>query len=216
MSRLRGASKAPVAVAGILALPLFFVALLAFTLKLDKPSHRLTSKGTLALADPTKGTVGTIYLVALAVSVAVVAIGLLAMFLRSRLALVVPAVAAIVGAVLLLLPLGTWAAEHANRYPLGVDNIPQKSPQDLALRGEWEQGAKAAAHQIALVTIGLAGAAILIGVALEVRRRRGVAGRVVPPSPAVAGSPEVSPALDLELADSDLVQGQRPGRWRWR
>ena len=39
MRRFRGASKAPFAVAGILAVPLFFVALMAFSLKIDKPSH---------------------------------------------------------------------------------------------------------------------------------------------------------------------------------
>ena len=194
MTRLRGASKAPVAVAGILALPLFFVGLLAFALKLDKPSHGVTKKGTLALGDPTKGTLGTIYLAALAVAGAVVLIGVLAMLLRSRLATIVPAVAAIVASVLLLIPLGTWAAGHTKRYPLGVDNIPQKSPQDLSLRGEWEQNAQSTAHQIGLVTIGMAIAAILLSIALEVRRRRGIEGPAVPPPPEiVTGQPEASP-----------------------
>lgn len=183
MSRLRGASKAPVAVAGILALPLFFVGLLAFALKLDKPSHHLTQKGATALGDPTKGTLGTVYLTALAVALAVVLVGVLAMLLRSRLATIVPAVAAIVASVLLLIPLGTWAAEHTTRYPLGVDNIPQKSPQDLSLRGEWEGNAKSTARQIGLVTIGMAAAAILLSVAFEVRRRRGRDAIVVPPPP---------------------------------
>lgn len=173
MSRLRLASKAPVAIAGILAAPLFFVALLAFSLKLDKPSHVLTSRGTVMLGDPTSGTLGTIYALALAVALGLVVVGLLASLLRSRLATVVPALAGIVASVLLLLPLSTWAAEHAARYPLGVDNIPPRSPQDLALRGEWEQTARTAAHQIGLVTIAIAAAAILLSVALEVRRRRG-------------------------------------------
>lgn len=183
MSRLRGASKAPVAVAGILALPLFFVGLLAFSLKLDKPSHHVTTKGTLALGDPTKGTVGTIYLVALGVAFAVVVAGVLATPLRSRLAVIVPAVAAIVASIVLLIPLGTWAAEHTQRYPLGVDNIPQNSPQDLSLRGEWEQNARSTAHQIGLVTIGLAGAAILLSIALEIQRRRGRDAILVEPPP---------------------------------
>ena len=38
MRRLRNAPKTPLAVAGILATPLFFVALMAFSLVLDKPS----------------------------------------------------------------------------------------------------------------------------------------------------------------------------------
>ena len=40
-------------------------------------------------------------------------------------------------------------------------------------RGEWEQTAKTTAHQIGLVTIGLALAAIVICVLLEIRHRRG-------------------------------------------
>jgi hypothetical protein len=190
--RLRDASKAPVAVGGILALPLFFVGLLAFSLKLDKPSHHLTKTGAVALGDPTKGTLGTIYVVALAVSAGVVLVGVLAMPLRSRLATVVPSTAAIAASVVLLIPLGTWARQHAQRYPLGVDNIPKSSPQDLSLRGEWEQGAQTAAHQIGLVTIGMAVAAIALSVGLEIRRRRGIEGPIVPPPPETVGAPEIT------------------------
>lgn len=189
MSRVRGASRAPVAVAGILAVPLFFVGLMAFSLKFDKPSHHLTSKGAVALGDPTKGTVGTIYLLAFAVSAALVLVGVLAMLLRSRLATIVPAVAAIVASVLLLIPLGTWAAEHTKRFPLGFDNIPHNDPSDQFLRGEWEQTARSTAHQVGVVTIALAATAILLTVLLEIRRRRGVVGPPVPPPPETAGAP---------------------------
>ena len=183
MSRLHRASKAPLAVAGILALPLFFVGLMAFSLKLDKPSHTVTKSGGVVLGDPTRGTVGTIYLCAFAVSLGVVLVGVIAMLLRSRFASIVPAVAGIAAAVALVVPLGTWATEHTNRYPLGVDNIPQNSPQDLFLRGEWEENAKTTAHQIGLVTIGIAIAAIVLTVLLEVRRRRGRGMMVVEPPP---------------------------------
>ncbi len=213
MRRLRGASMAPLAVAGIVATPLFFAALMAFTLKLDKPSRHLTKKGTLALGDPTKGTVGTIYLLALAVSAAIVVVGILAMLLRSRFAAIVPAVAGIVASILLLLPLGRWAAEHTKRYPLGVDNIPQKSPQDLFLRGEWEQSARTTAHQIGLAAIGIALAAILVMGLMELRRRRAGAPVEVPPV-AITGEAEASPVVELELADSDLARGERRRRWR--
>lgn len=194
MSRPRLVSKAPLAVAGILSLPLFFVGLMAFSLKYDKPSTHLTKLGTLALGDPTKSTVGTIYLLAFAVSAGVVLVGLLASLLGSRLAAVVPAVAGIVASVWLVLPLGTWAAEHTTRYPLGVDNIPQSSPQDLFLRGEWEQSARTTAHQIGLVTIGISIAAIVLTVALEVRRRRGIQGPPVPPPPELeaGGAPQIT------------------------
>jgi hypothetical protein len=177
VSRLRGASKAPLAVAGILAAPLFFVGLMAFSLKLDKPSKSLSASGKIVLGDPTKATVGTIYLAAFAVAGGLVVVGVLAMPLRSRLAPIAPAVAAIVAAVLLILPLGTWAAGHTERFPLGVDNISdgtvkKPNPQNLILRGEWEANAKTTAREIGFVTIGLGLAAIVVTVLLEIRRRR--------------------------------------------
>lgn len=182
MKWLRGASKAPLAVAGILAPPLFFVALMAFTLKIDKPSKHVSATGKVVLGDPTKGTVGTIYLAALGVTGALVVVGVLAVLLRSRLAPIVSAVAAIVASVLLILPLGTWAAGHTKRYPLGVDNTP-KGATDIFLPGEWEQNAKTTADQIGFVTIGLGIAAIVVTVALDIRRRRGREGMLVEPPP---------------------------------
>jgi hypothetical protein len=188
VKRLHGASKAPLAVAGILAVPLFFVGLMAFSLKLDKPTHVVNASGKHVLGDPTKGTVGTIYLCAFAVSVGVVLVGVLAMLLRSRFATIVPAAGAIAASVLLVLPLNTWAAQHTARYPLGVDNIPKSSPQDLFLRGEWEQNAKTTARQIGFATIGIAVAAIAITLLLEIRRRRGRDGIVVEPPPIELGT----------------------------
>jgi hypothetical protein len=186
--RFRGTSKAPLAVAAILAVPLFFVALMAFTLKVDKPSHIVKPSGAVVLGDPTKGTVGKIYLLAIATAVVLLVVGLLARLLRSRLAAIVPAVAAIVLSILLLLPLNTWAAGHATRYPLGTDNMadgtPQKpNPTNLINRGEWEQAAKTTAREIGFVTIGLALGAIVICVLLDLRRRRGRDRPAVEPPP---------------------------------
>ena len=192
MIRLRLASKVPLAVAGILVVPVFFVALMAFGLKLDNPAHHVVSTGALGLGDPSKATVGKIFLVAFGVAMAVVLVGLLASLLRSRLTAVLPAVAGIVTTILLLLPLGSWAAEHTKRYPLGIDNIPPDNPSDLALRGEWEASAKSTAHQLGLVTIGIAVGAILLTAALEVRRRRGIEGPPVPPPPEIVGAPEIT------------------------
>ncbi len=183
MRRFRGVSKAPLAVAGILAAPLFFVALMAFSLKFDKPQG-----ASPALADPTSGTVRTIYLATFAVVGALMVVGALSMLLRSRLAVVIPAVAGIVITILLLIPLGSWAAEHTLRYPLGIDNLPQRSPQDKWLRGEWEHNAMVTAHQIGFVTIGIAVAAILISIVLEWRRRHGIEGPPVEPPPEVTGT----------------------------
>lgn len=196
MSRLRGASKAPLAVAGILAPPLFFVGLMAYSLRLDKPSTHVAASGKVVLGDPTKGTVGTIYLATFATAGAVVLVGFLAMLLRSRLAPIIPSVAAIVASVLLIVPLGTWAAAHTERYPLGVDNIPKGSSSDIFLRGEWEAGAETTARQIGFVTIGIGLAAIAITVLLEVRRRRGA--RPVPVEP---------PPLELDTGGAPQVTG---------
>src|SRR6202040_2374237 len=102
-----------------------------------------------ALGDPTKGTLGTIYALALLLAVTLVVVGLLATLLRSRLGVLVPAGAAILASILLMFPLSTWAAQHTARYPLGIDNIPSRNPQDLALRGQWEQETVTSARQIA-------------------------------------------------------------------
>lgn len=194
MNWFRGTSKATLAVAAILAVPLFFVALMAFTLKVDKPTHTVTPKGTIVLGDPTKETVGKIYLLALAVAAILIMVGALARLLRSRLAVIVPACTAIVLVVLLWLPLNTWAAGHTKRYPLGTDNIPDgtaahPSPSNLINRGFWEETAKTTAHQIGFVTIGLAIAAIVICVLLEVRHRRGRDPIPVEPPPMGLGTP---------------------------
>jgi len=181
--RLRHAPKAPLAVAGILATPLFFVALMAFSLLLDKPSVEVTRRGAEVLADPARATVAAIYLLSFGVSALVLLIGVLAVLLPARVAIVVPPIGAIGVTIVLLLPLDTWEAEHTARYPDGVDLIPRNDPSDLILRGEWEENARRTANQIGLWTIAIAVAAIAIAAALEVRRRRGVAPPPVPPPP---------------------------------
>jgi uncharacterized membrane protein YkgB len=167
---------------------------MTFALKLDKPSVEVKASGARVLADPTKGAVATIYLLALAVSLAVVLVGVLAVLMRSRLATIVPAAAAIVAAIILLNPLDSWAADHTRRYPQGVDLIAQRDPQDLILRGEWEQNAKTTAREIGIWTIVMAITAIVVTVSLDVRRRRGIVGPPVPPPPEVgAGEPQIVP-----------------------
>jgi hypothetical protein len=181
--RLRHARKSPLAVAGILATPLFFVALMAFSLLLDKPT--MVANGE--LGDPSKATVGKIYLLSFGVSLAIVLVGVLSLFLRRPLSVFVPALAAIAVTVALLLPLGTWEADHTARYPQGVDLIPRSDASDLILRGEWEENAHQAARQIGFWTIAIAIAAIAVSAALEIRRRRKPAPPPVPPPPEIAG-----------------------------
>jgi hypothetical protein len=176
-------------VAGILATPLFFVALMAFSLLLDKPTVHVAKGGAEVLGDPLKSTVLKIYLYSFGVSFALVLVGVVAMLLPRRVAgVTLSSLAAIAITTALLIPLGTWEDEHTARYPDGVDLIPKKSVEDLFLRGEWEQNAHRTAKEIGLWTIVIAIAAVAIAFALDVRRRRGrVSAPVPPPPPAVTG-----------------------------
>lgn len=187
IARFRRAPRAPVAVAGILATPLFFVALMSFSLWLDRPSTHVGKSGAVILGDPSGSTIAKIYLASFAVSLGLVLVGLGAMFLGRAVGVVVSALAAIGIVVALLLPLGRWEDEHTAAYPLGVDLIPKKSVEDLVLKGEWEANAKQAAQEIGFWTIVLAVAAIVIAVALDVRRRRGLVGPPAAPPPEVVG-----------------------------
>ncbi len=189
-ARLRRMPKVPLAVAGILATPLFFVALMALSLDLDEPTVHVAASGAETLGDPRKGAVGLIYLAALGVSGIVVLAGIVGMFVGRRVGVLVPAVVATVAAIVLRLPLGTWEEEHTSRFPQGVDLIPQRDPGDLFLRGEWEENAHRTADQLGFWTIALALAAALVTLAVEVRRRSHATGPPVPPPPAaVTGEP---------------------------
>jgi hypothetical protein len=187
MRRRRPLAKTALAVAGILATPLFFVALMAMSLALEKPTvHHLVQSGKAVtqLGDPSGSNEAAIWLLALAPSAAVLAVGAGAMLVR-RFATVLPAAAAIVAAVVLLVPLGGWVDDHAARYPDGVDLTPTSAGTgDLILRGEWEDSARTAAEQIGYATISLAGVAILVTLAHGLRRRQ---LPVPPPPPELTG-----------------------------
>ena len=188
MSGLRTASKAPLAVAGILATPLFFVALMAMSLAVEKPSVRHVGKLHRAVpGDPTGSTEAKIWLLAVLPALALVLLGLASMLLK-RTGVIVASLGAIALSVVLLVPLGGWANGHTDRYPLGVDLIRQSSSSDIYLRGEWEANAKRTADQLGIATMSIAGAAIAIVLLLEFRRRRGLERPVPPPPPLTAMS----------------------------
>jgi hypothetical protein len=195
MSRLRPVTKAPLAVAGILATPLFFVGLMAMSLAVEKPSVRHTGKLHKAVpGDPAGTTEAKIWLLALVFPLVLVLIGTASMSLR-RTGVVVAALGAIALTIALLVPLGGWARGHTNRYPIGVDLIPPSlGSQDIYLRGEWEANAKRTAEQLGVATMSIAGVAIVVAGFLELRRRRGLVGPVPPPPPlsATGGVPPVT------------------------
>ena len=188
MPSLRTASRAPLAVAGIVAMPLFFVSLMAMSLAIEKPSVRHT--GTLhkaTLGDPAGSTEAKIWLLAVLPSLALVLLGLASMLLK-RTGVVVTALGAIALTVALLVPLGGWANGHTARYPVGADLILPNTTGDIYLRGEWEANAKRTAEQLGIATMSLAGAAIVIVLLLEFRRRRGLERPLPPPPPLTAMS----------------------------
>ena len=188
MTRLRRAPRAPLAVAGILATPLFFVALMAMSLAIEKPSVTHVVKHgqvVVKLGDPSGATERTIWLLARLPSAVLVAIGVGGMLI-GRAGVITSALTAMAACIALLVPLDTWTREHTARYPVGVDLIPPRSTSDIYLRGEWEGTARTTAEQLGFVTIAIAGIAIAIFLVMEVRRRRGVRGMVVPPPPPIA------------------------------
>src|SRR6266516_439556 len=96
----RGRSRAPLAIAAFIAIPLFFSALMASTLALEKPHKFEWMRGGRLLTtwhDPTQGNVAAIWLWALVPPLVLVVIGLIAM--RLPLGFYVPCAAAIVIAI---------------------------------------------------------------------------------------------------------------------
>jgi hypothetical protein len=178
------------AVAGILAMPLFFAGLMAMSLAIEKPSvHQSVKHGKAVtlFGDPTGTTEAKVWLLAIVPPLALVLLGVASMLL-GRAGVLVASFVAIALSVALLVPLGGWANSHAARFPVGVDLIPPnaKASQDIYLRGEWEANAKRTAEQLGIATMSIAGAAIAIALLLEFRRRRGLERPVPPPPPATA------------------------------
>jgi hypothetical protein len=167
---------------------------MAFSLLLDEPTVEVARNGKEVLGEPARSTVAAIYGCAIASSLLVVLVGVVAMLLPARIAVPVPALAAIAVTVVLLVPLDTWADEHTKRYPNGIDLLPPGDTSDLILRGEWEENARRTANQIGLWTIAIGIAAIVIAIALDIRRRRGSIAPPVAPPPDIAGDPQVAPS----------------------
>lgn len=185
LRRLRGRPRAPLAIGGLLAVPLFFSALLAFTLALQQPHvtivHR-AGKTVAHYAQAPASTEAAIWLLALVPPLALVAIGVAGVLVPYGRFLV--PVAAVVDALALTHRLDFWAARHTVRYPFGIDLIRDSSNSSVLTRGQWERDAVWASRSLAHWTIGLALAAIAIALVIDARRRRGRAREAaVPASP---------------------------------
>jgi hypothetical protein len=191
--RLRKAPKAPLAVAAILATPLFFLALMALSLAVEKPAvrHVLTNgKIVTKLGDPLGSTERAIWLLAVVPPVGLVLIGVGGMLI-GRAGVITSSLTAIVASLVLLLPLDNWTRSHTALYPDGIDLIPRSSTSDLYLRGEWEGTARHTAVQLGIATIVLAGIAVGIFALMEVRRRRPLPPVPPPPPDVITATPNV-------------------------
>jgi hypothetical protein len=175
------ATRAPLALAGFLALPVFFASLMAVSLAIEKPktfAWRRAGRLIQTYHDPTTSTETRIWLLAFVAPLLLVAVGVIAC--RVRFGVYVVCVAAIVDALALTIRLGRWERHHTTRYPFGEDLYPDSSPSSLTNRGQWEHEAAGTVHSLVGYTIGLAIASALIVAFLAWRRSRRQPWQTIP------------------------------------
>jgi hypothetical protein len=167
--------RGPWAIASFIAIPLFFCSLMASTLAQEKP-YVIQWKGPHHLItmwhEPTSATEARIWLWALLPPLLLSFVGWVCM--RVPLGWYVASVAGIVETFAVVHKLDTWTRHHTQRFPTGVDLIPntpttQSSNQYNA--GEWEHQARQTVLSLSHWTIGLAAASIVVMAGLWVRRR---------------------------------------------
>ena len=179
--------RAPFFVALLLSAPLFFCALMGFSLWLEKPGvHTFTRKGhTVTVFHQAAGSMeARIWLAAAADACLLILIGIVANLHRRG--IYISAGGAIVLALATVHRLDHWTALHSLRYPLGMDLIRESSTSNTLSRGQWEATARITSLSFAHWTIVLALAAVVISAGLELRRRR---ARPVP-APPVESTPQ--------------------------
>jgi hypothetical protein len=171
--RLRSIRKGPLAVAGLLGAPLFFCALMATSLAIARPRVvSWTHRGKLIsrFHAPAASVEARIWLWALVPLALMLAVGVLASLWRYG--SFVACAAGIVLSLAVTHRVNEWARHHTERWPRGIDNIPDKWSTDQVPRGAWEKNAAEAAFSLSHWTIGLALAIVLGHVLLLWRRMR--------------------------------------------
>ena len=181
-------TRAPLAIAALIAVPLYFATLMASSLALDRPHLIGKHEGP-----STTGTELKVYLAALVTPGIILLAGLAGLALK-RHGIHLAAVAGIVCCLLLPGISNGWITRHERRFPLGMDFLKDSDPSNLSSRGEWEHIAQATVTSITHWTLGLAIGAIVVGVLLEIRRRTGRDAISVPPPPATVTGQPASPA----------------------
>jgi hypothetical protein len=182
-ARIREARRAPLAVAALLAVPLFFSSLMAVSLAIERPRvvEWQGPRGIKAIYHPpTHETEVRIWLLALGPPLALLLVG--AATALARRGVVLPAVAGVAVALAVTARLGTWERHHTQRFPRGVDNLGESSNSNTLSAGQWEATAAEAARQLRTATILVALgvlAATVIGW-LRARRRAAAAATRIP------------------------------------
>lgn len=177
-------SHAPLAVAALFAVPIYFAALMCSSLALDRP--RVVGAKEFPSA---AGTEAKVWLAALIPAAIMLAIGVLAQLLR-RLGVFISLAAACAICLLLPIRLDEWVTRHTRRFPYGLDYLKDSDPSNTSSRGEWEHAAKDTALGITHWTLVLAGVALLIATFVLLRRRE-----AAPAPPPVEGvhAPDATP-----------------------
>ena len=164
----------PLGIAAFIAIPLFFSALMASSLAIEKPRLVQWRDGSVLRTvyhDPSASNELRIWLWALLPPLLLVLAGWIAT--RLPYGFYVACVAAIADAMATVHKTATWAAHHTHRFPQGVDLIPHANISNRYDPGEWEGQARQAALSLQHWTIGIALAAMLVMAALFIRRRLG-------------------------------------------
>ncbi len=165
--------KAPFFVALLLSAPLFFCALMGFSLWLEKPAvQTFTRKGhSVTIYHQAAASMeARIWLAAAADAFLLILIGAVANLHRRG--IYVSAAGAIVLALATVHRLDHWTALHTLRYPLGMDLIRESSTSNTLSKGQWEATARITSLSFAHWTIVIAITAVVIAAALELRHRR--------------------------------------------
>jgi hypothetical protein len=192
-------SRAPLGLAGFLAVPLFFASLMAATLAVEKAHVFEWQRGGRlfrTMHPPVASMEAKIWLLALLPSLVLCLWGAIAT--RLPYGLYLAALGAIADSLAVTHRLALWERHHTARFPIGADLIPDSSTSSSLAKGEWEANARETAASLAHWTIALALAATLIAAALELRRRRGAppveAGPVeaAPGTLATGGAPQLT------------------------
>jgi hypothetical protein len=177
--RLIPAARAPLGLAGFLALPIFFASLMAATLAVEKARVvEWTRPHGIARIwhEPTGSNEAKIWLLALVPPLLLVAAAWIAAHFPYG--LYVTCAAACIDALALTVRLHRWEVHHTARFAFGRDLLADQTTSSSLERGEWERDAADTVRSLVHYTVGLALAAALIATLLVVRRRR------APPTPA--------------------------------